>query len=114
MESPITISDLYEGAFLLCMGCNLRRVTVIGNNGKKLCTFTFEGKGAQRASDDYRQGRATANVALLKFTMEKLKDVMFEKIREHEKKERAFGKEIETCSASVRSRRQREKTLSKT
>lgn len=108
MESPITISDLYESAYLLCCGFNLGRVTVIGSNGKKLCTFTFNGEGAQRASDDYRQGRATANVALLKFTMEKLKDAMFEKIREQERKER------EKCSASARSRRQRETTRLRT
>jgi hypothetical protein len=109
MKSPdITISDLYEGAYLLCRGFQLNRITVIGSNGKKLCAFTFRGEGAQRASDEYKQGRATANVALLKFTMEKLKDQMFEKIREHEKKARAFGKEIEKCSVGQRSRRQRE------
>ena len=102
-RSEISIKDLYEGAFLLAEGFQLGRITILRNNGKKLCAFTFRGEGAQRASDEYRQGRATCNVALLKFTMEKLKDTMFEKIREHE--QRAQGKERETCSASARQRK---------
>lgn len=102
MESPeITISDLYEGAYLLCRGFELKKLTVVGSNGRKLCTFTF-GEGAKRATEEYRQGRATCNVALLKFTMNNLKDEMFRKIRELERKER------EPCSVLQRSRRQRE------
>jgi hypothetical protein len=96
--SEISISDLYEGAYLLCRGFQMKRITVVGSNGRKLCSFTF-GEGARRAVEEYRQGRATANVALLKFTMNNLKDEMFRKIREIENKER------ETCSASPRQRR---------
>ena len=77
----ITISDLYEGAYLLCRGFKLQGVTVLGTNGRKLCTFAF-GECAREAIDEYRQGRATCNVALLKFTMNNLKDEMFRKIRE--------------------------------
>ena len=102
-HSEISIKDLYEGAFLLAEGFQLGRITVLRNNGKKLCAFTFRGEGAQRAPDTYRQGRATCNVALLKFTMEKLKDTMFEKIREHE--QRAHGKERQLCSDSEKQRR---------
>ena len=104
-HSEISIRDLYEGAFLLSEGFQLGRITVLRNNGKKLCAFTFRGEGAQRASDKYRQGRATCNVALLKFTMEKLKDTMFEKIRELERRQRGLDKEKETCSGKTRTRR---------
>ena len=107
MESPITISDLYEGAYLLCRGFRLKKITVVGSNGRKLCTFTF-GEGAETAVEEYRQGRATCNVALLKFTLNNLKDEMFRKIREIERKER------DTCSVSARSRRQRKTTPSRT
>ena len=112
-HSELSIRDLYEGAFLLSEGFQLGRITVLRNNGKKLCAFTFRGEGAQRASDEYRQGRATCNVALLKFTMEKLKDTMFEKIREHEQgaqrssaaKVAEVRKERKQCSASPRQTR---------
>jgi hypothetical protein len=96
MESPITISDLYEGAYLLCRGFKLGKVTVVGNNGKKLCTFAFS-EGAKEALEEYRQGRATCNVALLKFTMKNLKDEMFKRIREMERTQKE-----ESCSASAR------------
>jgi len=96
--SEISISDLYEGAYLLCRGFQMKRITVVGTNGKKLCSFTF-GEGARPAVEEYRQGRATANVALLKFTMNNLKDEMFRKIRELENKERR------TCSVSGKHRR---------
>jgi len=86
-SGDISISDLFEGAYLLCRGFHLKRITVMGSNGRKLCTFAF-GKGAQDAVDEYRQGRATCNVALLKFTMKNLKDSMYEKIKEAESKEK--------------------------
>ena len=80
----ITISDLYEGAYLLCRGFELRRITVVGTNGKKLCTFAF-GEGAKDAATEYRQGRATCNVALLKYTLTHLKREMFKKIQKQDK-----------------------------
>ena len=89
MDDPITISDLYESAYLLCCGLRLKDVTVMGSNGRKLCTFTFDGEDVGKARAEYRQGRATVNLALLKWTMNNLKDEMFKRIREYEKKENA-------------------------
>ncbi len=101
MDNPeITISDLYEGAYLLCRGFKLHRVTVIGTNGSKLCTFSFD-EGAKQAHDEYRQGRATANVAMLKFTLRNLRSEMFRKIKEKEKQK----DKGELCSALQEQRR---------
>ena len=98
MDNPeITISDLYEGAYLLCRGFKLRRVTVVGTNGKKLCTFSFD-EDAKQAHDEYRQGRATANVPMLKFTLRNLRSEMFRKIKETKR-------EGELCSALPEQRR---------
>ena len=72
---------------MLCCGLRLKDVTVIGSNGRKLCTFTFDGERITEAREAYRQGRATVNLALLKWTMNNLKDEMFKRIREYEKKE---------------------------
>ena len=102
MESSQITKDLFEGAFLLCRGFKLNKITVVGNNGKTLCTFAF-GEGAKTASDEYREGRATCNVALLKYTMTHLKKEMYKKIKEIETRE--AKKESETCSASARQKR---------
>ena len=102
MDSSQITTDLLEGAYLLCRGFKLDRITVVGSNGKKLCTFAFC-EGAKSASDEYREGRATCNVALLKYTLTHLKREMYRKIREIETRE--TKKERETCSASQRQRR---------
>ncbi len=80
-ENEIEIQDLYEGAYLLCRGFELKNLTVIGSNGKPIVTFIIIGDNVVASPRAYRSGQATANVALLKFTMEKLKDQMFAKIR---------------------------------
>jgi len=98
MDNPeITILDLYEGGYLLCEGFELKRVTVVGTNGSKLCTFSFP-EDARAAQDEYRQGRATANVAMLKFTMRNLRSEMFRKIKEKQE-------EAKLCSALPKQRR---------
>jgi len=102
MESSQITTDLLEGAYLLCRGFKLDKITVVGSNGKKLCTFAF-GEGAKTASDEYREGRATCNVALLKYTLTHLKREMYRKIKEIEIRE--TKKEHETCSVSERQRR---------
>ena len=87
-ECEIIVRDLYEGAYLLCRGFRIKHLTVIGSNGKKIVTFTFTGNRVKEISEEYQAGKATVNVSLLKFTMEKLKDRMFEKIREQDRGER--------------------------
>lgn len=87
-NESVNIRDLFEGAYLLCRGFKLADLTVLGSNGRKLVTFKFTGTGITKISDEYRIGRATVNVALLKFSMKHLKDQMFSRIREIEKKER--------------------------
>ena len=85
-ENEIRVQDLYEGAYLLCRGFELKDLTVIGSNGKSIVTFIIVGDDVVTISQEYRSGRAMANVAMLKFTMEKAKDQMFTKIRELEKR----------------------------
>ena len=85
-EKEIEVQDLYEGAYLLCRGFQLKDLTVICSNRKPIVTFIIIGDDVVAMAKEYRSGRATANVAMLKFTMEKLKDQMFTKIRELEKR----------------------------
>ena len=87
-ENEIKVQDLYEGVYLLCRGFQLKNLTVISNQGKPVVTFIIVGDDVLATANEYRYGRAMANVAILKFTMEKLKDQMFAKIREQEKRNR--------------------------
>ena len=78
------IRDLYEGAYLLCMGFHLQQLTIVDGRGKPKAVFVIVGDGIEEKAEAYRTGQATVNVAMLKFTIEKLKDAMFAKMREQE------------------------------
>ena len=80
----LQVKDLYEGAYLLCMGFHLKNLTITDGYGKRKAVFVIEGSGIEEKAESYRTGQATVNVAMLKFTLEKLKDAMFSKIRETE------------------------------
>lgn len=80
----LQVKDLYEGAYLLCMGFHLKRLTIVDAHRKRKAVFVIAGDGIEEKAESYRTGQATVNVAMLKFTLEKLKDTMFTKIRETE------------------------------
>ncbi len=96
MENPdkhtLCVKDLYEGAYLLCMGFQLKKLTIVDSHKKRKAVFVIEGDGVEEKAESYRTGQATVNVAMLKFTLEKLKDAMFAKIREQEKGASTQGK----------------------
>lgn len=84
MRDETQVRDLFEGAYLLMRGFELKDLNVTNSSGKKVVTFILSGDKVQVASDDYRCGRATANVKMLKMTVDHLKDLMFQRIRKVE------------------------------
>ena len=57
MEGTVEVTDLFKGAFLLCMGGRLDKVQV-RNNGRRIATFLITGDDLDRLDSDYRTGRA--------------------------------------------------------
>ena len=90
-SDEVQIRDLFEAAYLLCQGCDLADMTITRNNGRKVVTFVIAGVGAHEGSTAYRTGRAMANVPMIKLTIDRLKDQMFDAIREREREERTHG-----------------------
>ena len=82
MQGTVEVTDLFKGAFLLCMGGRLDRVHV-RNNGRRIATFLITGKDIDRLDSDYRCGRALVNPVQLRDSLNHLRDVMFEKLRNH-------------------------------
>jgi hypothetical protein len=64
------------------MGFHLKQLTIVDGRGKPKAVFIIVGDGIEEKAEAYRTGQATVNVAMLKFTLEKLKDAMFAKMRE--------------------------------
>lgn len=83
MKGTLEVTDLFRGAFLLCMGGSLERVQV-RNNGRRIVTFLITGPDLDRLDSDYRTGRALVNPVQLRESLNHLRDVMFDKLRKHE------------------------------
>ncbi len=83
MEGTVEVTDLFKGAFLLCMGGRLDQVRV-RNNGRRIATFLITGKDLERFDNDYRTGRALVNPVQLRESLNHLRDVMFDKLRKTE------------------------------
>lgn len=87
LQGTVEVTDLFKGAFLLCMGGDLAEVRV-RNNGKRIATFLITGKDLDRLDSDYRAGRALVNPVQLRESLNHLRDVMFEKLRHDEGRRR--------------------------
>jgi hypothetical protein len=83
MQGTVEVTDLFKGAFLLCMGGRLDQVRV-RNNGCRIATFLITGKDLERFDNDYRTGRALVNPVQLRESLNHLRDVMFDKLRKTE------------------------------
>jgi hypothetical protein len=82
LKGTVEVTDLYKGAFLLCMGGQLVRV-LIRNHNRRIATFLITGPDIDRWDNDYRAGRALVNPVQLRESVNHLRDVMFEKLRNH-------------------------------
>jgi hypothetical protein len=74
-------TDIFEGAYLLASGGDLADIRV-RTNGKRIATFLITGKDLDRLDRDYRCGRALVNPVQLRASLNHLRDVMFEKLRQ--------------------------------
>jgi hypothetical protein len=86
MQGTVEVTDLFKGAFLLCMGGQLTRVRVRGG-GRRIASFLITGFDLDRFDSDYRAGRALVNPAQLRECLNHLRDVMFDKLRKSEGRE---------------------------
>jgi hypothetical protein len=83
LKGTVEVTDLFKGAFLLCMGGRLDRVQV-RDNSRRIATFLITGPDLDRLDSDYRTGRALVNPVQLRESLNHLRDVMFEKLRKTE------------------------------
>ncbi|MBI3265945.1 MAG: hypothetical protein HYZ67_02685 [Chlamydiae bacterium] len=74
-------NDLYEGAWLLSRGMTLVNLWMEAN-GKRTVVFEFEGTSIEGLKEEYKHGKAQANVYQLKVAMSELRDRMYALIRE--------------------------------
>jgi hypothetical protein len=76
-------TDIFRGAFLLCRGgelCGIR----FRSNGKRIASFLFTGKGLNKLDKQYRDGQALVNPLQFRESLNHLRDILFEKLREED------------------------------
>ena len=83
IKNSLEITDIFRGAYFLSCGGDLAEVRV-RNNGKRIATFLITGKNLDKLDRDYRSGKALVNPLQLRESLNHLRDVMFEKLREYE------------------------------
>ncbi len=84
MNSPILeTTDLFMGAFLICEGCGLRDIRV-RKNGRKIAVFCITGENLSRLDREYRSGDALVNPVRFRESLNRLRDMLFEKLHETE------------------------------
>jgi hypothetical protein len=83
LKGTVEVTDLFKGAYLLCMGGKLEHVR-IRTNGRKIATFLITGPNLEHLDTDYRCGRALVNPVQLRESLNHLRDVMFDQLRKCE------------------------------
>lgn len=77
----IKTKDLWQSAFMLAKGGNLKDVTLYRDNGKKEVMFIIGGDDIEELIREFRSGQATCSVARLRASMIHLKEEMYKVIR---------------------------------
>ena len=85
--SSLETTDIFRGAFFLCRGGELSGIR-FRNNGKRIATFLITGEGLNRLDKQYRDGQALVNPLQFRESLNHLRDILFEKLREQDEGER--------------------------
>lgn len=86
METVET-SDLFKAAFFSAKGADLTKIRFHGN-GRRIAFFLFHGKGVTRMDSDYRTGRGLVNPLQYKESLNHLRDILFERLRQDDRGKR--------------------------
>ncbi len=79
----IKTKDLWQSAFMLSRGSNLKDIKLDCNgNGKREVFFVLAGCDTQRLLEEFRSGQASCNISALRASMIHLKEEMYKIIRQ--------------------------------
>lgn len=83
----LEITDIFRSAYLLCSGADLDGIR-FKSNGKRIALFMIKGDKLDELDRDYRSGQALVNPLKLRESLNHLRDILFEKLREREARTR--------------------------
>ena len=80
----LATESLYLGAYALTNGAELKRVVVSRTNGRRTAVFELDCAWSDKLADEYYTGAAVVNLAAYRENLERLKDRLFEALRQNE------------------------------
>jgi len=85
----LTMTNLYEAAYLQCLGMSLADVWLDRGQNAATVVFAFEGNGElTKLQKAFHTGTATVNLAAYRRSLTAIKDIMFELIRKETREPR--------------------------
>ena len=81
--NSLETTDIFRGAFFLCRGGELSGIR-FRRNGRRIASFLFTGRGLDKLDKQYRDGQALVNPLQFRETLNHLRDILFEKLREQD------------------------------
>ncbi len=86
-QHSLETTDIFRGAFFLCKGSDLSEIR-FRNNGKRIASFLITGKDLDKLDRDYRAGKALVNPLQFRESLNILRDILFDRLRQHERRTR--------------------------
>jgi len=81
--SSLETTDIFRGAFFLCMGGDLSDIR-FRTNGKRIASFMFTGPDLTRHDKEYRNGHALVNPLQFREALNHLRDILFKNLRQNQ------------------------------
>ena len=88
--SRLETTDIFRGAFFLYKGGDLSEVRFRNNHAerdrrsKRIASFLITGKDLDKLNKAYRSGNALVDPLQFRESLNHLRDILFEKLREHD------------------------------
>ena len=81
--TALETTDIFRGAFYLCMGGRLEDIR-FNRNGRQIASFMFIGPDLAEHDRAYRDGQALVNPVQFRESLNHLRDILFNQLRKRE------------------------------
>jgi hypothetical protein len=86
-RQQLEITDIFKSAYLLCSGSDLCGIR-IKTGTRRIGVFLIRGNNLDKLDRAYRTGKALVNPLQLRESLNHLRDILFERLRENEGRRR--------------------------
>ncbi len=83
MNASLETTDIFRGAFFMCMGGDLEDIRFRQHN-KQIASFMFTGQNLHKHDKAYLNGHALVNPVQFREALNHLRDILFKQLRQRE------------------------------